>query len=347
MAYTTVATANQVSQWDADFFEEYTRDTQFSPYFGTSENSIIQTKENLTKAAGDKITVSFVAALSGAGVTGSSTLEGFEESQTNYGHQLTVDKLRNAVLVDDMEELRTVIDVRGAAKSGLKTWMMTKMRDSLIDALQSPVVDGKTTYANSTSTQRNAYAAANSDRLLFGIGTSNYSATFATGLATLDSTNDKLTPATLSLAKRMARVASPKIRPIQTGKTGEWYVMFADYRAFRDLKLHATIQSAWQYAQPRGSDNPLFNDGDIVWDGVIVKEVPEIPTIATNTVTCFLCGAQALGVAWAKRSKTVVKLFDYDAKYGVAVSEVRAVERLMFNSKQNGVVTLYLYGAND
>ena len=80
MTLSTTATENVVKQWDSDFYREYIRANRFSRYQGTDSNSIIQLKEQLTKKPGDAITLSLVKALSGAGVTGNTLLEGAEES---------------------------------------------------------------------------------------------------------------------------------------------------------------------------------------------------------------------------------------------------------------------------
>jgi N4-gp56 family major capsid protein len=357
MAYTTVASANQVSQWDEKFFEEYVRANQFSSYFGTDENAVIQVKENLTKSAGDKITISLIKALAGSGVTGSTTLEGNEESLSNYGHQITINALRNAVRLDKMEELRTVMDLRNAAKSALKTWAMAKLRDEIIKVLQSTKVDGKTAYASCTAGERNAYIVANSDRILFGASTANMTSAggvWLTGIQTLDTAADLCTPASVSTAKRMAQVATNgRIRPITIDGQGEWYVYFADYRCFRDFKASGATSYYWQQGMERGKDNPLFTDGDLMYDGIIVKQIPEIPTIgAIGAASCqvgsnFLCGAQAIALAWGQRTKSIVEEFDYGFQYGCAIEEIRGVERITMNGIQHGVLTHYCATTSD
>jgi N4-gp56 family major capsid protein len=355
MAYTTVHSANVVEQWDSEYFAEYVRASQFRRYMGTDANSLIQLKENLTKQKGDKITVSLVRKLRGAGVTGSTTLVGNEESMANYGHQITVDMLRNAVATDLLEEQRTAINLREAAKAGLKLWSMEKLRDAIIDAMMSPVVDGKTTYAAASEAQKDTWLAANADRVLFGAAKSNNAANdHSTCLANIDNTNDKLTPANISILKRMLRTAANgAVRPMMVDEDGEWFVLFAHSLAFRDLKLNATMINAHQYASDRGKNNPLFTDGDLMWDGVIVKEIPEIPTVglvgagSIQVVPNFMCGAQSVGIGWAQRTKSYTDMRDYDFVQGVAVAEIRGVEKLMFNSVQHGMGTLYTAGVAD
>jgi hypothetical protein len=75
--------------------------------------------------------------------------------------------------------------------------------------------------------------------VLYGNATTNYNATHATALANCDTTNDTFTAANLSLLKRIAMGASPKIRPFKTEDGYEYYVAFAGLNTFRDLKAIA------------------------------------------------------------------------------------------------------------
>jgi len=126
---------------------------------------------------------------------------------------------------------------------------------------------------------------------------------------------------------------------------------------FRDLMLDPVIINSLQYAWNRGSDNPLFTAGDILYDGVIIREIPELPTIpdvgAGATVDAgasYLCGAQALGIAWAQRTKAITNERDYGFFSGVGVQEIRGVAKLRFGVDptvdqtkpvDNGVVTVW------
>lgn len=354
MSDTTVHSSNQVQQWDSDFFMEYVRDSQFKAETGADENNVIQVKENLTKQAGDKITVSFIRALQGSGVTGSTTLEGNEEALVNYGHQITVNALRHAVAVDKMNEIRTAIDMRNAARNALKFWAMDKMRDGIIAALYSPHVSGNVAYASATEAQKDAWLTANSDRVLFGAAKSNSSSLdHSTSLGNVDNTSDKLVGSVVSLAKRMAKTASPAIKPIRIDGGKEWFILYAGSQAFRDFKNDSSVQQANRDAWTRGDSNPLFQDGDLLWDGVIVKEVPEISVISgagnggIDVAPAFLCGAQAVGLAWAQRTRTATDVRDYGFKFGVAIEEIRGIEKLMSNSVQNGLVTIYTAAVAD
>lgn len=355
MADTVVATALRVQQWEEDFFAEYVRDTAFNAQMGMDENSVIQVKEQLGKAPGDKINIPLVTRLTGTGTFGDNTLEGNEENVGTYNHQLTVNMIRHAVRVGKMEQQATAIDILDAGKTMLKLWSMDKLRGSIIDSLYSPVLDGKTLYASATEAQKDAWLAANSDRVQAGALRSNTTTTLdhSTSLGNVDSTNDKLTTGMISLMKRLAKTASPRIRPISVKGGREYFILYAGSLAFRDLKEGTAMQQANRDARVRGEDNPIFDDGDLLWDGVIIKEIPEISSISAvgassiDVQPVFLCGAQAVGHAWAQRTKTVTESFDYKSKTGVAIEEIRGTEKLMFNSKQQGLVTGYVSAVAD
>lgn len=360
MTLTTVSAANTVKQWDADFFSEYIRDNRFKRYMGTDENSVIQLKEDLSKKKGDQITVSLIAALSGAGVTGNTLLEGAEEALSNYGWPVPVDTRRNGVAVTEWEEQKTAFDLRQACKSPLKMWAMEKTRDDILLALNA-IYDG-TTYANfaaSSQANRDVYLDNNLDRVLFGSLLSNtdtaggtVAADFSDSLATLDTTADKLTKEVISLAKRLAKSANPIIRPVRVNEDEEWYVAYAPSLAFRDLK--ASLDQTHRDASIRGKDNPLFRDGDLMWDGVIIREIPEIATLGdlgaggtTPVYPVYFCGAQALVHAIAQRWTSRTDVRDYGFVHGVAIQDMTGTRKAYFNNKQHGMVSVYVAAAAD
>lgn len=356
MALTTARTGLTPQQWDDKFFMEYVRENRFKRYMGTDENSIIQLKEDLTKKKGDKVTFAAVNKLTGAGVTGNTTLEGNEEELDTRSMAVTVAPLRHAVAVTNWDEQKSTIELRDTAKMALKMWSMEKMKTAIITALGS--ING-VAYADASEAQKDAWLVDNSDRVLFGATKSNASSNdHSTSLANIDNTSDKLSPAIISLAKRIAQSASPAIRPIRLNEDEEWFVMFCGPQAFRDLSNDTTMTQANRDARTRGMDNPLFTGGSLIWDGVIIREIPEIAAVSNGTIDCnpnYLVGAQALGVAWAQRTKTTTQVTDYGFRNGVGVQEMRGIEKLLFGSgagdtddlKQHGVVTVWTAGVAD
>jgi hypothetical protein len=138
--------------------------------------------------------------------------------------------------------------------------------------------------------------------------------------------------------------------------------MFVPSYAFRDLMKDPTIVNALQYAWNRGSDNPLFTGGDIIFDGLIIREVPELGVITgagaggIDVAASFMCGAQALGVAWAQRMKSTTNTRDYGYMHGVGLQEVRGIGKLRFGIDptvdttkpvDNGIMTIFTSAVAD
>jgi N4-gp56 family major capsid protein len=349
MSLTTARTGLTPQQWDDKFFMEYVRENRFKRYMGTDENAIIQLKDDLTKAPGDKITFASVNKLAGAGQTGNATLEGNEEELDSRSMAVTVAPLRHAVAVTNWDEQKSAIDLRNAGKMALKLWSMEKMRNDIIRALGS--ING-VAYASASEAQKDAWLVDNADRVLFGASKSNASSNdHSTSLGNIDNTTDKLTPAAISLMKRIAQTASPAIKPIRLNEDEEWFVLFANSLAFRDLSLDSTMTQANRDARERDiTSNPLFTGGSLVWDGVIIREIPEISYVSNGSIQVgpnYFCGAQAVGVGFAQRTKTTTQVSDYGFRNGVGVQEMRGIEKLIFGSgagdlddlKDHGVVT--------
>jgi N4-gp56 family major capsid protein len=371
-----VATANMVTtpaiaglvpvSWTSDYFSEYVRTNQFSRYFGEDENAMIQLRMDLTRKPGDRVAFGAVRRLAGAGVTGSTVLQGQEETLNMRSLTVLVDVIRHGVASTEWDEQKSVIDILDAARAGLLTWDKEKLRTDIITAMGKLGIDGGTslTYAAASAGQRNSWLVNNTDRVLFGALVANHvSGVMATSLTTLDTTADKMSGAILSLAKRRAKIASPHIRPIRVNNDEEWFVCFMPSYVFRDFRSDTNVINAQYYAANRGSDNPLFTGGDLVWDGVIVREIPEMGVIAgagaggtTDVARSYLCGAGAVGIAWAQRPQVRHQDQDYQFSRGVAIQEIRGIDKLRFGIDasvdltapvDNGIFTIFTTAVSD
>lgn len=354
MADTNVAANLTVEQWEDSYYTEYVRANRFKRYMGTDESMPIQLKEDLTKKEGETIHIGLLTKLSGPGVVGNATLEGSEERLNNFEDSISVDWLRNAVAVDKKEARKPKVDILQAAKPALRDWSMEALRDGIIDVLGSANVNGTTVYASCSEANKDAWLAANSDRVLFGAAKGNNASNdHSAALANVDSSSDTFSPAILMLARRMAVTASPAIRPIKVNEDEEYFVCFTGSLAFRDFKASAAYQAAAKDALERGENNPLFRAGDLLWENIVIREVPEIGVISgvgASTIDVqpfYLCGAQALAVAWAQRPKSIFDERDYGFVKGVGIEECRGIKKLMFNNKQHGMLTGYVAGVAD
>ena len=373
MAEIQLASASAKQVWQNQYFAEYVRLSGYRDYMTNTNNGnksgIILTRyDQLQKEAGTTINIPFIGRLKSMGVTGSSVLDGQEESLTNFNCPIAIDWRRNGVRVPKSESFKTEIDLWNAAKDMLKTWEAEKVRDDITNAFGAVVTDLAGTTVNfgaASAAQRNYWLAANSDRVLFGGAKSNFSATWSAAVANVTTASGKVTAAQASLMKRMAKLADPHIRPYKTETGREFFVAFHGTRSFRDMKLDATIIAANTNARAREGDamdkNPLFQDGDILYDGVIHHEVPEIDAWSTSTGLLdgaggagadvrpvFFCGTGAAGIAWGQMPTMRTDLIkDYGFRPGVAIEELLGIKKINFNGVQNGMVTAFVAAAAD
>jgi len=370
MADTTTPSRLKVTVWLQKFYTEYVRKNRFNKYMGRSMNNIIQMQEDLSKKKGHQVVFSLVNALTGQGVMGSETLEGSEEELKSDGYEVPVKYIRNAVAIDDEENDMGLIDYLKAGKFQLTKWIMERTRDHIITALMSfqgkaylssQIVKNPVYTAVASESERDDWLEDNEDRVLFGAAKSNNSSNdHSASLANLDDTNDKLSPAIGRLAKRIAASADPAIGPVTVDDEKEWFVMFCNANSFRDLSQNSEMTQANREALLRGKSNPLFTDGDLIKDGIIYREVPEIPNLgnvgagAIQAGVNFLCGIQAVGFAIARRPFPIRDVSDYGFKKGVGIAERRGIAKLIFKDptdsaslKDHGIVTVYTSSVDD
>lgn len=368
MAVTTIQTNNKLIQFARDINREFVRENLFSPYMGEEISSIIRRRFEL-KNGGEQMNIPLVTKLLGNGKS-TGVLAGAEERIDNYGMRVWLDFLRHAVATTNAEQQKDSADVFGEAKPLLSDFAKERLRDELIQSFMAlpsestPVNLGTDEgqrvngimFGDATSAQRNTWLADNIDRVLFGNALANHFssttiASFGSALSAIG-TAQKFTATTVLMLKRRALLCAPKIRPFKTKDGYEYYVAFTGTNAFRDAKLDSTINQANRDARAREGrgmdDNPIFQDGDLLYDGVIIRQVPEISNAiaASGTVTggftawsvlnsaasgrvepVFLCGQQASTVAIGRAIKPTKRAEDdygfisgagFETAYGVA-----------------------------
>jgi hypothetical protein len=384
MTVSTINTANVVTKFQAKVRKTYVREGKYGPYIGNTENSIFQTNRDLKK-----VSIPLVGKLSTGGVRGSTQLSGNEEALSNYAQTLQPTYHRHGVLIDNEENEKAEFDLFSEARPALMNWMMELKRDQFTQALGAieaggtyynyggGVGTGSTGATAASATNMDTWLTNNADRILYGASKSNQSAgNHTTSLGNIDTTNDKLTPQMISLARRMAMGANPLIRPYMLNDDEPWYVMFVGSYGFRDLKENSTMAQANREAQARGKGNPLFTPGDLVWDGVIITECPDMDkfidgsgsdaydgiwganasgdSLATSgngssrVGVGFLCGAQAVGFGIGKMAEFKRrKEDDYEHLNGVGIAAKHDIKKVFYNNKQHGMVTVFHSAAVD
>ena len=364
MALTTIQTNNKLIKFTKQVNREWVRENLFAPYMGEDITAIIRKRMDLT-SGGEQMNIPLVARL-GATAVGSGPLAGNEESIDNYGMRVWIDWARNAIKTNKAEKQKDSAAIFDIARPLLSDWLKELNRDEIVQAFyalpteSAPAGLGSSAgqrvngilFDDATAAQRNTWVVDNSDRVAFGALNSNYSATFATATATLDSTNDNFTAPNLRFLKRIARAANPKIRPFKLKDGREYFVAFSGSRTFRDMK--SSLDTINSNVRPREGDgfnkNPIFQDGDLMYDGVIIREVPEIDTQAptfyatagasgtTPVRPVWLCGQSAMAMAYGQMAKpTQLDNTDYQFNNGVGIETAYGVAK-MFKKTTGGLL---------
>lgn len=360
MAISTVHPNNVITVWRSTIYREWRRGNLFSPYMGESPNSIIQVLRDL-RDGGDIMVVPIVTGLRGPGVS-TGPLTGNEEKLDDYGMKIWVDWARNAVLLTRAQMRLPAFDQLELVRPLLTEWGQVLLRDEIVLAFgaipsESPPTNwGNEATAgqrvngiiwdNATVAQKNKFVTDNPDRILFGNSVGNTVAgNFGASAANIDNTADKASADVAAMAKRMARRANPGITPYRDNldQGREWFVWFVGSLAFRDLANDPKIQNANLYARPRegnGVDrNPLFQDGDLLYRGTIIREVPEIDDLlllpdvgaggTVDVAPSFYCGQNAMALAWGQMPRpTERREDDYQFLIGRGVEMVYGVGKV-------------------
>jgi len=356
MAVTTVSANNKLIVFRKEVYREYIRQNLFSPYVGAELTAIIRVINDLKKG-GEQINIPLIARLKNQPIA-TGTLVGNEESIDNYGDRAWIDWARNAVRIPRSEEQKSSIDLFGQARPLLDDWGKELQRDEICDAFfaiplasTAPAGLGSTNgqrvngalFDAATAAQRNTWTADNQDRVLFGGATGNFNATWATAAANVTSAMT-LSAAALNKMKRLAKKANPRIRPYKLKNGREYFVVFAGSNCFRDLQNDSTIVTANTQSRPREGDgldkNPLFQDGDLLYNGMIIREVPELDVRLPTTYTTagatgiqvapvFLCGQGAMAWLWGRMpTPTFLKEDDYQFFRGVGVMMAYGLKKI-------------------
>lgn len=385
MAETQIFSTLYDEKWDKKAIHEYQRDSQFLPYMGKGMGKPILYRP--MQARTDNI--AFVPDLTGNFVAGNTALRGNESAAQAYHETVTAEYLRKGTMFTKREANFASFNVRDASKEIVTNFYKNANRTRIIDALLSvrastaagdnlyygliepssngPVINASTVDAKAITTiegvsvttaseaQKDAWLVANADRVLFGSLRANaVSGDHSTALGLVDTTDDTARASQISLLKRMAKQASPRINPFKVGEKGvEWFLYLTGSRGFRDLQADAAIRQADLEARERGMANPVFTGGELLYNGVIIKEVEEMPVIAGDGASSadvgvgFLLGNQALAYGVYQEMRSIADLTDYEFRQGLGTECADVFKKIFFNGKQHGVVTHYYAASAD
>lgn len=314
MALSKVPAALVPKIWSKALWEAAKTESYFEKFIGETENSIIQRVTDLEKDKGDTVIFGLLMQLAGEGVDGDNILEGNEEAMVFHDMLVTINQKRHGVRLEGLlAEQKSPYNMRTRAKGLLSNWF-AQYRDKLffskLTANPSP------------------------NRILRAGGKAENALT----------DTDKLTFSLVSLAKRKAKLFTPKLRPVMIKGEPHFVSVFHPWQ-IRDLKDDPMYEKAALNAAKRGNDNPLFTGALLMWDGVIIHEHENVPITTTgasgaNVGHGLFLGAQSAVEAVSKKLYWREKAFDYDNQQGFAGGIIHGAAKSKYNDEDFGVIQI-------
>lgn len=374
---TTTPTHQVDLKFRRTFLKEYVRASGFKPYMGGGEQSLMKPISIMTdnKKGGQTTRIPLLTKLRNRGAAGGSTLVGREEPLGKYSFNTKIEWRRHAVATNERDEHYSFVKSVNEVRPLLKQFCEEQVRDEIIDALSmvksnapgtadlcfappicNPDAPDAPIKTIASAAVLNQWVTDNKDRILFGkdgaygnVSPANLVAgNFAASLINVGVNLPKAGAAMIMRLKYLARHADPIIRPIRLGDQGrEWYVVFADSDSFDQCWNDPDIKQANTEARAREGDgmnkNPIFQDGDLLYKGVIIREIPEIVRIdkaiygtAVDIGRLHLMGCQGIAFSWGMEPDfRKRKEDDYGMINGVGVVEARGCQKIQFDLPAN------------
>lgn len=339
MAHTNFAalTDEQYTVWSRDFWREARNKTFLMSFAGTGSNSMVQRITNLrTTNDGARAVITMVNEATGDGVVGDNQLKGNEEALGQDEMVIQMDQWRHAHRNSGrMSDQKSIVDFREQAKDQL-SYAAARVMDELGFLTLSGVSyaykpDGTARTGSQLPLLKFAadVTAPSSQRHYRWDASTGLEAGDTTAVATAD------TPSWAMLVEAKAQAVNNFIRPMRSDDGVEVYNVFMTPDGIAKLKQESAFLTAWQHAQKRGEENPLFKGtrhggkAGIYIDGLNIMEYRNVfhaSTWGAGAVAgqrVLLCGAQALAFADIGKPTWVEDDYeDYKNTVGIAVGKI-------------------------
>lgn len=336
-------TDEQYTVWSRQFWREARNKTMINVFAGNSSNAMVQRITELRSTTdGARAVITMVNDAVGDGVVGDNQLEGNEEALRSTEAVIQLDQWRHAHRSKGkMSDQKSIVNFRGEAKDKL-SYTAARVSDELAFLTLSGVsyaykCDGSTRIGSQLP--QLAYAAdvkpPSAKRHVRWDATQGLQAGDTTAVDAAD------VPTWNMLVDLKALAVDRFIRPIRSDDGVEVYNVFMTPRGIAKLKKDPAFLAAWQQAQKRGDENPLFKGtkhggkSGIYVDGLNILEYRNVFNTSgaasgskwggSGTVDgqrVLLCGAQALAYADIGQASWEEEYKDYKNSLGISVGKI-------------------------
>lgn len=351
--------------WSRKVWSDSVKETVYGRLIGTSDRSIIQVKDELSKSEGDRVRFALRALPSGIGVQDEETLEGNEEGLSFTYYDMLLGEKRHAVKVDlNLSAQRTMFNVQSEAKDALTEWCAELLDTTTLEYVTgiakggvyaiastglpthtlAQVIGGTgvAKYFPSGALGGNALADFTADRIVYG-GTATASANITAA--------DKMSLAVVDKLVEKAKLASPTMRKANFDGKKVWVMLLHPYQVSAMRSNTSTGQ--WLDIQKSltqgGGKGLLFDEALGIYRDVLFVESTRIPQYLAGAGSAIPCaravflGAQAAVMAAGREGsaegfgklKLAEKTFDYGKRYGIAATFIFGMSRSKFTGQSD------------
>lgn len=352
--------AMAVKLWSKNAAEAERETSDISKLMGEEDDNIIQVHSDFSKNAGDQITYSLRARLSGKGFTEGQKAQGNAEGLSFYSDSLVINELGHTVGVRNkgatIDAQRVPMNLRAQGKNGLVQWWADRKSVSFFNH-----VCGYTPANTESATSGSVYCGMNSV-----VAPSSGRQIWA-GSATNDqglTSSDTFTVSLIDRAKEVAMLGNNIIRPIMVGGQPK-YVMYLDPAQVTSLRTNAT-SGGWldiTKAAMQGGDitkNPIYTGALGEWNNVILRQSQDVTqgvnastgAAVTTVRRAVLLGAQAAACGYGNSNsygpmkyRWSEELFDHDRELELGAWSIWGLKKCRFNSADFGTLVVSTYAA--
>lgn len=336
-------TDEQYTVWSRQFWREARNKTFLNVFAGSSANSMVQRITELRSTTdGARAVITLVNDAVGDGVVGDNQLLGNEEALRSTEDVIVLDQWRHAHRSKGkMSDQKSIVNFRTEAKDKL-SYTAARVWDELAFLTLSGI---SYAYKNNGALRVGSQlpqlefaadvVAPSAKRHLRWDATQGLVAGDTTAVDVAD------TPSWDMLVDLKAQAVERFIRPLRADNGVEVYNVFMTPAGIAKLKKDSDFLAAWQHAQKRGDENPLFKGtphggkSGIYIDGLNILEYRNVFNTkgaasgskwgGSGTVDgqrVLLCGAQALAFADIGGATWEEEYQDYKNSLGISVGKI-------------------------
>lgn len=336
-----------VKVWAKKAFMDAVKPTLYGMLSGKSDRSIIQMRDELGRAPGDRVRFHIRLLPTGTGVQDSEVLEGTEEGLDYKNFDLNLGEKRKAFKVElNLSERRVMMDVRADMKSAKQEWLEDYLDVTFIEYMTGvgQGVGGASKYHTSGPLGGNPLLAPSIDRIVYGGN--------ATSKADLDVT-DTMSFTTLNKLAEKAKLASPTMRKAMFQGKSCWLVILHPYQVTSLRENTGNLQwgDILKASMSGGGDNMFEHETLGMYRDMMLIESTRIPLFADYgaggnvlAARALFLGAQAgvishgLNTDDKGKLKTVEKEMDYGKHLGSGDTLIWGMQKTRFQDQSDFAV---------